>query len=129
MQRKQQGITLIGFICMAALVCGLGLIALKVIPVYINHFSIVRSMKDLQKLPKANLQQSPEAGSAYLKEYLSRKLYINEIRFISKRDMKVKRKRKGYLVSVPYVVEKKLISNIYLVFKFDPTYEVTIAGE
>lgn len=129
MQRKQQGISLIGFIFMAALVSVCGLIALKVIPVYLNHFAIVRSIKDLQSLPKAELKQSPAAGQAYLKEYLSRKLYINEIRFISKKDMKIKRKRKAYLVSVPYTVEKKLLSNVFLVFKFNPTYEVSIEGE
>ena len=91
-QKKQQGITLIGFVLMAALVSTIGLIALKVVPVYINHFSIIKSIKDLNTLPKSELRQSPAAAAAYLKEYLSRKLYINEIRFINKKDMKIKRK-------------------------------------
>lgn len=129
MHHKQQGVTLIGFIMMSALVVMVGLIALKVVPVYISHFAVIKSIKDLDTLPKAELQQSPAAAAAYLREYLSRKLYINEVRFISKKDMKIKRKRRAYQVSVPYVVEKNLISNVYLVFKFNPTYEVSIAGE
>ncbi len=127
--RKQQGITLIGFVLAAGFVVVMGMIALKVIPVYINYFSVTKSIKDLNSLPKSDLQQSPEAGRAYLREYLSRKLYINEIRFIKKKDMKIKRKRKVYVVSVPYTVEKKLVSNVYLIFKFNPSYEVSIEGD
>lgn len=126
---KQKGITFIGFIFAAALVVCFGIVGMKVIPVYINHFSVIKSMKDLDTLPKAELQSSPQQGKAFLKEYLSRKLYINEIRFISKRDMKIKRKRKVYIVTVPYTVEKELISNIFLVFKFEPSYEVSIEGD
>lgn len=39
--------------------------------------------------------------------------------------MKIKRKHKAYVVSVPYTVEKQLLSNVSLVFKFDPSYEVS----
>ncbi len=125
---KQKGITLIGFLFAAGLVIFFGIISMKVIPVFINHFSIIKSMKELDTLPKTELQGTPQQGKAFLKEYLSRKLYINEIRFISKKDMKVKRKRKVYIVNVPYTVEKELVSNVYLVFKFNPSYEVRIAG-
>jgi hypothetical protein len=127
--RKQQGISLIGFVFAAVFVVVMGMIAFKVIPVYINYFAVTKSIKDLNALPKSELQQSPSAGRAYLREYLSRKLYINEIRFIKKKDMKIKRKRKVYVVSVPYTVEKKLVSNVYLIFKFNPSYEVSIEGD
>lgn len=125
---KQKGITMIGFLSAAVCVVAMGIVAMKVIPVYINHFAIVKSMKDLDTLPKDELQGSPNIGSAYLREYLSRKLYINEIRFISKKEIKVTPKRKVYVVSVPYTVERKLLNNVYLVFKFNPSYEVTIEG-
>mgnify|MGYP005998969163 CR=1 FL=1 len=126
---KQKGISMIGFLLAAVCVIAMGIVAMKVIPVYISHYAITKSMKQLDTLPKAELQHSPQMGRAYLREYLSRKLYINEIRFITKKQMQVKRKRKVYVVSVPYTVEKKLLSNVYLVFKFNPSYEVTIEGD
>ncbi len=128
-QRISKGFTLISFVLMATLVTVVGLIALKVVPVYINHFAIVRSIKDLDKLPKSNVRQSVEASKSYLKEYLERKLYINEIRFIKKKDMVIKRKYKSYVVSVPYTVQKQLTSQVSLLFKFNPSYEVSIEGE
>ena len=126
---KQKGLTFIGFIFSAAFVVFFGIITMKVIPVYVNYFSIIKSMKDLDFLPKSELQATPDEGIAYLKEYLSRKLYISEIRFISKSDMKIKRKRKFYVISVPYTVEKQLFGNIFLVFKFKPSHEVSIEGD
>lgn len=126
---RQKGLTFIGFIFAAAFVVFFGIVVMKVIPVYINHFSIIKSMKELDALPKTELQSTPEQGISYLKEYLSRKLYINEIRFISKSDMKIKRKRKVYEIKVPYTVEKQLFSNVFLVFKFEPSHEVSIEGD
>jgi len=126
MYKKQRGITLIGFIFMSAFIVMGGITALKVVPVYIKYFAVVRSINNLDLLPKDELKQSPEAGIRFLKEYLARKLYINEIRTISKRDMNIKRTRKGYMVSVPYQVEKNLVGNVYLIFKFKPSYEVSI---
>lgn len=128
MLKKQRGITLIGFIFAVAGVIAAGIVSMKVVPVYLNHYAVVRSMKALDELPKQALDTSSQMAKSYLREYLSRKLYINEIRFISKRDMKIKRKRKAYIVSVAYTVEKNLISNVYLVFKFNPSYEVSIEG-
>tara|TARA_B110000879_G_scaffold193831_1_gene261074 strand:- start:146 stop:541 length:396 start_codon:yes stop_codon:yes gene_type:complete len=125
---RQKGLSFIGFLLAAVFVVAVGIIAMKVIPVYISHYSITKAMKDLNALPKDELKQSSQQGKAFLREYLSRKLYINEICFISKKEMIIKRKRKVYIVSVPYTVEKKLISNVYLIFKFKPSYEVTIEG-
>ena len=125
---KQKGISMVGFLLAAIFVVAIGVIAMKVIPVYISHYAIKRSIKDLNTLPKEKLKGSPREAVAYLKDYLSRKLYINEIRFITTKDMKIKRKRKVYIVSVPYTVEKTLITDVFLVFKFNPSYEVTIEG-
>jgi len=128
-QKKQQGITLIGLVFAAASLVVLVILTMKVVPVYINRYAIIKSIKDLRQLPKEEIRGNPQAAIAYLKEFLSRKLYINEIRFITKKDMIIKRKRKFYIVSVPYTVEKKLLSNVFLVFKFNPSYEVSIEGD
>jgi hypothetical protein len=104
----------------------MGLLALKIVPVYLDYFAITRSIKQLDQLDKAKLQGPPVEGKAYLKEYLHRKLYINEVRFIKKKDMVVKRKRKVYEVSVPYTIERNLVGNIYLLFRFNPVYEIKI---
>lgn len=125
--KNQQGMTTISNLFVAAFVVIIGIIVLKVMPVYITHFSVTSSIKNLNKLPKEELRA--EGGRAYLREYLIRKLYINEIRFIKKKDINIKRKNKGYVVSVSYIVEKNLINNVYLLFKFNPSYEVSIEGK
>lgn len=125
--KNQQGMTTISNLFVAAFVVIIGIIVLKVMPVYITHFSVTSSIKNLNKLPKEELRS--EGGRAYLREYLIRKLYINEIRFIKKKDINIKRKNKGYVVSVSYIVEKNLINNVYLLFKFNPSYEVSIEGK
>lgn len=71
MHKRPKGITLIGFVMAAALFCVFGLIGLKVIPVYINHYSVISSIKHLRTLDKGPLNQSPAAAIAYLKEYLA----------------------------------------------------------
>ena len=125
--KNQQGMTTVSMFFVTAFVVIIGIIVLKVMPVYITHFSVTSSIKNLNKLPKEELRS--EGGRAYLREYLIRKLYINEIRFIKKKDINIKRKNKGYVVSVSYIVEKNLINNVYLLFKFNPSYEVSIEGK
>lgn len=124
--RREKGITLIGFLLMAALVCSLGLVTIKVVPVYINHYSVVRSIQALQTLPQEELKQVPPVVVAYLKERLFRQLYLNEIRFLTKKDIKIDRTRSGYKVTVPYEITTNLISNVFLLFKFKPSYEVVV---
>ena len=126
MKRDQKGFTLIGFVFAAVFACVMGLLALKIVPVYLDYFAITRSIQQLEQLDKAKLQGPPVEGKAYLKEYLHRKLYINEVRFIKKKDMMVKRKRKVYEVSVPYTIERNIVGNIYLLFRFNPVYEIKI---
>ena len=126
--KKQQGITLSGFIGFAIIICVMGLMAMKIVPVYINHYRVSHALKSLQSLPKSELGQSPVMVAQYLRSKVASQLYVNNIRTVKSKDIKISYKRNKYTLSLSYEVRKPFFANMTLLFDFKTKVEVT-SGE
>lgn len=125
---KQSGVTLIGFIFFAVCICVLGLLAMRVLPVYIKHYYVIHAAQALRDLPKEELNQEPMIVAEYLRTKLVSQLYLNEIRFLKPKNIKIQRDRKVYTIQIQYEVKQHLIYNVTLLFDFDTTVEVPIVS-
>ena len=126
--KSQRGMTLIGTLLVACFVGFIGFLALKITPVYLQHFSVVSSMKALNKLPESELTGAPSQVAYTLHRKLQNQLYVNGIHFIKPKDIKIKTLRQGYEVSIKYEAKQPLFANIALLFHFDNTEQVVIRG-
>ncbi len=126
MRKHQQGISLSGFIYLAIVLCVFGLLAMRIVPVYMDHYSIVHAAKSARTLPKSELKRPPAQAIKYLRTKIIPQLQINGFNHFKESDIKIKHTKTGYRINIPYTVKKKLIANIELLFTFDPVIEITV---
>lgn len=126
--KKQSGVTLIGFVFFAVCICVLGLLVLRIVPVYIKHYYVVHAAQSLRELPKDELDHDPMLVSQYLRTKLRLQLYTNEVRFIKPKQIKIRRERKAFTVQIKYEVRQHLVYNVTLLFDFDTKVEVPLAN-
>ena len=124
MRRKQGGITLIGFIIVAAVVGFFVYIGIKLFPMYSEYYSVKSALKGL----------SAEAGvanyePAKIRDLFFRRLYVSDAQNVKQDNVKIQRVDSGWQVDVQYEVRKPLVANLDVVGKFHATQNLTRAGD
>ena len=126
---KQKGMSFIGMLFTTAVVVILGISAMKIVPVYIQHYSVVNSVKALSNLDPSIMTMSQEMNVAELRKKLENQLYVNEVDELVKKGIKIKpRGQNDYLVILDYTTTRPLFFNISLLFTFKDDIEVHIGG-
>lgn len=109
---KQRGMTLIGFLIVLSAALFVAYIAMKLVPIYLNHYSVVSSMKGLAAEPNA-----AEMSEARLRDLLSRKFSTSYVKHVTARDIKIVRGT-GVEIVAEYEVREDLIGNLDAVISF-----------
>ena len=121
MMRKQSGLTMISWIVILGLVAIQGVMALRIVPVYLNYNS-VRSVMD--ELP----QDSAVKGISVkrLNELFRKRLKINNLYELArdKEAFKFKKAQGGYTLVAHYEEKGPIMGNLEFVATFD--HEVVI---
>jgi len=112
MLSNQRGITLIGFLIVLAAALFVAYIAMKLVPIYLNHYSIVTSIKSLAAEPDA-----ANMSDSRLRDSLSRKFMTSYVKHVTVRDIEIVRST-GIEVIAEYEVREDLIGNLDAVVTF-----------
>jgi hypothetical protein len=112
--RRQQGLTLIGFVLVLSLAIFASYIGMRLWPIYYNHFAVVNAMNAV----------ADEPGSANwsLKQMRIRvwsNLFVSGTEDFIKDQNITKVRDKGIQLRIAYEVRKPLIGNLDVVAKFD----------
>ena len=111
---KQEGMTLIGFILVLAMVIFVAFIGMKIGPIYLEYSSVVSAMNGV----------ASERGSANLSPFdirvkIHNRLYVSNTSY-SVKDNNIKIVRgNGVHLRIAYEVRKPVIGNLDVVAKFD----------
>ena len=116
MVSKQRGITLLGFILVMIVVAGMAVIAMNLVPVYSESFSVKRAMEDLATEPGAAQKTLPE-----LQKMLQKRFDIDYVESVLAKEAKLERKDGVTQLLLNYEVRKPLVYNLDFVAKFDNT--------
>lgn len=113
MIRQAQGMTLIGFIIVLALVIFAAYIGIKLVPTYLNHYSVVTEMRAVVG----------EAGSANLppqavRRNLMNRFEVSYVRHVRPENIRVERGQGTNLI-VTNEVQEHLIGNIDALIRFE----------
>ncbi len=128
--KKQQGITLIGMLLTMAVVVLAAIVVLRVVPVYIQYFSIIQSIKSLSATPMSSLSGDPESDIGVLRASLTKRLDINGVDDLKPNQLVITSDGGGlYTVKLNYQVIRPLIYNVSLYFDFQNTEKVKIGSE
>lgn len=128
--QKQKGMTLIGMLFTAAVVVILAIIIMRIVPVYLQHYSVVQSIKSLSETPLTSLSGDPAADTGVLRDSLDKRLDINGVEELTRNQITITPNGpKKYKIKLKYQVVRPLVYNMKLLFDFDELYEVTVGSE
>ena len=111
--KKQKGLTLISWLGILAVVLFNAIIALNVVPVYVNDHSVKTMMKNLENDSTAR-GQTPKK----LKEIITKRLRVNNVYSVTTEHITIKKVKNYYLITIEYQPRGKLIGSLVYIVDF-----------
>ena len=117
-RRRQAGITVIGFLILAALFGIVGYGGLKLVPVYMQNMRLSKVLDDVrQELDGRN------ATAGQIRTALSRRFAVEGIQ-LSPESVKINQARNGYEVSIQHDNRTPFVADIWFLVTFDKKVEI-----
>ncbi len=113
MIREVRGMTLIGFIMVLALVLFAAYLGIKLVPIYMNHYSVVSEMRAIAEQP-GSANMAPQT----LRRDLMSRLDLSYVRHVGPEHIQIERSPNANLV-VAYEVQEHLIGNMDALIRFE----------
>ncbi len=130
MMQKTKGLTFIGMLFTMAAVIILGILALRVAPVYLQHYAVVRALSALATEPKKDLNAEVGTNEMTIKRSLMKQFEIDNVEDITEANISVAPGNNDtQIITIQYQVTRPFIGNISLLFKFNNSQEVPLASE
>lgn len=120
--KKQQGMSIVGFLLTASIVGFLVLTGIKLVPVYIEYKSVKQAMDGAISAEDGSKNKS----AAEIRSSLAKRMSMNYVTSVKASDVKITPEDGGYTLEVDYQAEKPLLGNVFLVVKFN--HEVSTSG-
>ncbi len=115
LKRKQQGMSMIGMLFMAAFFAFVIYVGIRIGPIYSEYFDVVKAVKQTAREPGiANKQPT------YIREAITKRMWASYVdrKRVPTKSIKVIRNR-GKQVHIKYEVRESFMYNIDFVIKFD----------
>lgn len=118
--RSQKGMSMLSWLMVLAIVAFLASAALKIIPHYLDYYSIEKAITSVETDKAADVRSVPEFYS-----YVDKALLINNIRDLKLEDaLDVKLENNEFRAHLKYEKREPLVQNIDLVVNFDKEFRV-----
>lgn len=118
--QRQQGVTLIGWIVILAIIGFFVLLALRLGPAYIENYSVKKALESLENDPEAyslSVQQTKSRMDGYFN--------INYITTVPREAVKIKKSGGTLKVEIDYEVRVPILGNIDAIMTFSDKAEIT----
>lgn len=104
--------TLIGMLLIVIVIAFMGLVAMKVIPMYMQYYTIKSTIESIRKEPQL-AQMSPSD----IQNAIQKRFDIGYVDKIKARELKIKNERNGRILELVYQDETELFYGLYVVLK------------
>ena len=112
--KKQKGLTLISWLAIIAVVLFNAIIAMNIVPVYLNDHSVKTLMESLESDSSVR-----GATPKKIKQVITKKLRVNNVYSVTKEHITIKKTKKNdYLVTVEYEPRGKLVGSLDYIATF-----------
>lgn len=118
-RQHQTGLTLISFIFLLTLTLSVTYVGIKLVPHYINYYSVRSAMAAV-----ADESQNKAMSIREVQSSLSRKLNINYVNDIGPESVKVARGRNGNVLTVKYRIRESIVANVDACLTFEHTVQL-----
>lgn len=105
--RKQQGVTLSGFLLWSVVLVFAALLAFRIGPPYFEYMTIKKQLKAITEDPEARSGQRRDVELAF-----SKRSQIEDMTSIQAKDIVISKEGDGIVLSVEYTVCRPVVANI-----------------
>lgn len=124
MNRKQNGITMIGFLITLALIILFIYCGMKIIPMYTEYYSVKQALESMGKDPEVST-----ASKEKIRMLFKRRMDISYANTVLKMDpLRIESTDTGFLLVVEYERREEFIANLDIVGKFHAEQAVVRGG-
>lgn len=109
---QQRGITVIGLLLVLIVIGFMALIAMKVIPMYIQYYTIKSTIESIRKEP-----QVAQMTAQDIQNGIQKRFDIGYVDKVSARDLKIRNDRGGRVLDLVYQDERELFYKLFVVLK------------
>ncbi len=117
---RQRGMTPIGWILVFLLIAFFALVTLKLVPIYLDSFTIGSVLSDLKKEPGIAAKAPREVMSI-----IEKRLDINMVKGVNADDIYIEKIGDTLSISAEYEVRENLLGNVDIVVSFNKSVEVS----
>ena len=117
---RQRGMTVIGMLLLIVVIAFVALIGMKVVPMYIQYFSIKSTIENVRKEPLLAQMTTSDIQNAIQKRF-----DIGYVDNISARDLKIRNERSGRVLDLIYQDERSLFYGLYVLLKVNESIPLT----
>ena len=112
--KKRKGLTLISWLAIIAVVLFNAIIAMNIVPVYLNDHSVKTLMESLESDSSVR-----GATPKKIKQVITKKLRVNNVYSVTKEHITIKKTKKNdYLVTIEYEPRGKLVGSLDYIATF-----------
>ena len=112
--KHQRGVTFVGMIFIAALIILGAIIALRLVPAYIEYATVVQHLREIARSPDARGGSPREIQMLF-----SKRAQIDDIRAVTAQDIDVVREGDSVVLSASYQTKVKLFGNLSACIDFE----------
>ena len=109
---RQRGITVIGMLILIIAIAFVALIAMKVVPMYIQYYTIKSTVESIRKEPQLAQMSAQDIHNAIQKRF-----DIGYVDKIAARDLKLRNERNGRVLDLVYQDERELFYGLSVLLK------------
>jgi hypothetical protein len=113
--KRQRGVTFVGMIFIAALIIIGAIIALKLVPAYIEYATVVQHLREIARSPEARGGSPRDVQLMF-----SKRAQIDNINVVTADDIEVTRDGDSVILSAAYQTKIKLFGNLNACIDFEP---------
>lgn len=113
MKSQQRGLTMLGFLFVAMMLIFVAMLAMKLVPAYIEFFSVKKILNTMGQQSDLKSKSNADIRSDFIK-----RANVSYVTVVKPEDLTIDRKNGGLVVSADYVFRSKLVGNVSLVVDF-----------
>lgn len=109
---RQRGMTVIGMLLLIIVIAFIALIGMKVVPMYIQYYSIKSTVESIRKEP-----QLAQMSTQDIHNGIQKRFDIGYVENVKASDLKVRNDRSGRVIDLVYQDEREVFNKLFVVLK------------
>lgn len=124
MKIQQRGLSMLGFLFVAIMLVLVATFAMKLVPAYVEFFSVKSVLKTMGSDGSLKTQSNAEIRNSFMK-----RASIDNIKAVEGDDIVIDRRNGGLVISTEYAFREKLFGNVSIVVDFKASSDPNAAVE